>query len=153
MRVQEHAREPEKLQILVEVFVPVALVTGHGVTGVRRVDANLVSAPRVDRDLEQRGDFSEPIDEPERAARILAGLVDLDARLSTDAARHEWRVYLGRAFGPGALDQRQVALVDASFAQQLVQHAQGASSFREQQAARRIAVETVRELEVLRFGP
>src|SRR6185503_16425554 len=86
---------------------------------MRRVDADLVRAPRVDRHLEQRRGFSEPIDETERAARLLARLVDLHARLAADAARHERRVDFGRAFGPRPFHERQIALVDAALAQRL----------------------------------
>jgi hypothetical protein len=77
----------------------------------------------------------------------------LPKRLAADAAGHERHVDLGRPFGPRPLDERQVALVDLPLAQQRVQHAQGAATLGEQQAARGVAIEPVSQLEVLALGP
>ena len=77
---------------------------------------------------------------------------DLDAGFAADTASHERRVDLIISFRPGALHERQIPFVDLPFAQQLVQHSQGAAAFREQQAARRSPIEAMSQLEVFARG-
>ena len=122
--------------------------------GVREVHADLVRAAGQQPDFEQA----------EVGAFLRATRTRVTASLPsscTATRRSPWAsTYLcsdsrsvARAASPGALDQREVDLVDLAVAQHAVQLDQRAALLGDEQHARGVAVEPVRQLEELRLRP
>src|SRR5690349_797346 len=63
VRVKEHALQPERFEIRVEVLVAVTLVAGHRVASVHGMDTDLMRASGLDGNLEQRRGLAVTLDE------------------------------------------------------------------------------------------
>src|SRR5690606_33583955 len=116
--------------------------------GVRRVHPDLVRSAGGDRHLDERRRRAERVDPPETARRGLALLVDADDDLALLAPPCGQRcVDLDVAVLPNAANEREIALFHAALAEHRMQPAQHAAPLRDEEAARRPAVEPVDELE------
>ena len=92
------------------------------------------------------------------ASNLRRGLLPVgrDADPAIAAGQHmlcKPRIERCRARAPGAMDEREVALVGPADADLFVKVRQGGSLLREQQHARRLAIEPVHEFEELRVRP
>ena len=133
VRVQEHAPQAEAFERRVELLVAVALVARDRVAEMRGMHADLMRAPgrrsrpraatRPCRPLRSSG-TSSSLPSPSVAtlhARFAADRASSRAAPTTSAT----------ALPPAPLDEREIALVDSSFAQQRVHGAQRAAPFRD----------------------
>ena len=135
-----------------------------GVAGVRKVDADLVRAAGLDRDVEQAEGLEAARDHADQRDRAPAvGVVGVDGAHPPRAVGVEILVQGDvdhlELVGPGAGDQRRVGLADRALgsrrAQVVLQRDQRRALLGDQEQARGFLVEPVHELEELgrRAGP
>jgi hypothetical protein len=116
MRMQEHALESHSFEPRIELAVAVTVVTGHRVTRMRGLNADLVRATRAYRDFHERGFRADALEQPELARRQLPAAADGNSRFSLPMRLYQRNFDSRRSFGPGALEQRQITLVDSALA-------------------------------------
>src|SRR5262249_4919118 len=146
---QKHARESERYERGVALSIAVFLIARNRIARVLSVHANLMRATGPDLDVEQRRELAERLHRFERAERVLTVRVHAHHPLSAllliglqrqiDALGAEW---------PAATHEREVVLVHLAFAEQGMQLAEHRPTLRDQQAAARLAIEPVHELEL-----
>ena len=151
--MQKHAVETQIVHVLVEAFVAVPLVARDGMFQVCGVRANLMGSAGPDANLHERRRIAELLDGPELAQRRLALRIDAGANLAGATIGAERLVDFDASELPIAPNQRQVPLLDAPFAQQLVQLAQSAAPLGDEQAARCRPIQSMHELERLEARP
>ena len=149
--MQKHPLEPERPHGLVERRIPVLVVPGDRMAGMHGVDADLVRPACLDVGFDQRCRGSEEMYRPKDAHRGLATalhnphgafashpMIDLEGGLDPFLAQL-----------PTTPNEREIALLEAALADQLVERSQGAAALRHDQAAARISIEAVNKLELL----
>src|SRR4029077_19091082 len=125
VRVQEHAPETERAQLLVEGGVAVLVVSRNRVRGVLCVYADLMSAARAQPDLHEGRRPAEELDRPELAHRGLSRGRRTHRALTADPRIGAQRNIdaLGSEL-PLASDEREVALLDPALTHERVETAQ-----------------------------
>ncbi len=154
--MQEHAWQPRSGQVrqiaprgaLVEVEIAVLVVAQDRKAQVRQVNADLVGATGLQFGLQQRVAAEALLHVEDRVGGHAGLRVDRHASLAVAGqVLGQRRLHVLAIVLPVADDQRQIALVDLSLAQHLVQPHQRAPGLGEQQDAGGLAVEPVRQFE------
>src|SRR5689334_9401802 len=156
-RVEEHPPQPSARERAVPREIAVFAVARERVPEMGEVYANLMRAPRLELGLEQRerrvvrrpGALA-----PEYRDRRPPPLLDAHAPLAF-ARRELVQRHVDDAFRmrPRAAHEHEVALVDFAVAELPVQLGERRALLRDQQDARRLAVEAMDELEKARLRP
>ncbi len=145
--MQEQAFQADLLtKPLVDVRIAVFVVTGHRMTQMLGMHADLVGPAGFDPHFAVRM-AALALEHLEVADRLLADRIDLHVALATLAQAHVQRGVHGHgAIGHAAGQQRQVALADAGavvFTQQRLQLAQGRALLGHDQQAGGIPVQAM----------
>ena len=126
--MQEHAPESGFFHRRVEGLITILLIARDGVPSVRGVHTNLVRAPGMQGDFQQRRFIAEHLDRSELADRFLARRMHLHRALTAHASvREQSFFYLGVPEIPVTFDEREIALVHLPFTHQLMKRAKCAA--------------------------
>ncbi len=151
VRVQEHPLQPLLGELLVPREIAVLVVAGERKSEMREMDADLMRAPGFELGFEERE--RRVVRRPRRhatkdRARDTPVAVDAHAPLAvTGDPRLQRQLHAAQRIAPFAAHEHEVALVDLPVAQLRMKRSQRSALLRDQQHARRVAVETVDELE------
>src|SRR5579859_510571 len=150
-RVQEHALQAEPAKLAIEREVAVFLVPQDRMAKVGQVHADLVRPAGEKLCLEQ----AEALAAAQAAQHRLGGLAvlrDRDVLALPRAALREREPYTLALVAKAPGHSRQVALVHVAIAQHAMQLRQRGAPLRDEQHARRLAVEAMDEFQEACFG-
>ncbi len=145
--MQEHALESQFRQSLVGVEVAVFVVTGDRITDVGQMDPYLMRSSRLELCV-QKAIAGKIADQPEYRVGLLALFVsDHPALPGRGDVLVQCDLHIALGILPFPEDQRQVMLAYGAFAQLCMQSGQGSALLRQDQNARRIAIQPVHQLQ------
>ncbi len=148
--MQEHPAQAESAQPRVTLAVAVFPIARHRMARESRVHADLVRASGADRNVHERRGLAVVRDGREYGDRDLAGAMHAYVALAALPRIGQHRRVYGLATEPPApREQGRIVLVDRAVAQQRVRRTERGARARHEQAAARVAIEPVHQLERL----
>jgi len=152
--VQEHPVQTEFPQLGIALAIPVLVIARDWKSGVRGMHPYLVGLACAEIDLHQGRQPAEELNRPERTHRHLTVAAYRDVALATApfvCGEREFDALVAEL--PVAAHQRQVPLLDPSFAKLRMQIAQRAAALRDQETTAGLAIEPMHEIELAELGP